>query len=177
MLISKSKALQCYTEWNHYSYVSCFFTWRTTLLWWIIDYSCYFIGEISRDKMFANFIPNMYFSCKNMVYPNLNFTQVCRNTHVLSHLTHYRTSKTGTHAHCYMRFWLVRAASEYMQHSRNAHHKLVLGLPHYTCGGTTGTVCCSWLSSLYAVMCIAWKSYWRSMVLPNMLGYPHVISG
>ena len=27
-----------------------------------------------------------------------------------------------------------------MQHMRDAHHKLPLGLPHYMCGVTTGTV-------------------------------------
>ena len=30
--------------------------------------------------------------------------------------------------------------SEYTQHRRHAHHELTLGLPHYTCDVTTGTV-------------------------------------
>ena len=52
----------------------------------------------------------------------------------------------------------------------NTHdtQELTLGLPHYTCGVTTGTVAvgneildeiqllCSWLASLYVVMSIAW---------------------
>ena len=41
--------------------------------------------------------------------------------------------------------------NEYTQYMRDARHKLALGLPHYTCGVTTGTVavgneiqlCCS----------------------------------
>ena len=31
-------------------------------------------------------------------------------------------------------------ASKHTRHMRNARHELVLGLPHYTCGVTTGTV-------------------------------------
>ena len=30
--------------------------------------------------------------------------------------------------------------SKHTQHKRDAHHELALGLPHYTCGVTTGTV-------------------------------------
>ena len=30
--------------------------------------------------------------------------------------------------------------SKHTQHTRDARHKLTLGLPHYTCGVTTGTV-------------------------------------
>ena len=30
--------------------------------------------------------------------------------------------------------------SKHTQHTRDAHHELALGLPHYTCGVTTGTV-------------------------------------
>ena len=30
--------------------------------------------------------------------------------------------------------------SKHMRHTRDARHKLALGLPHYTCGVTTGTV-------------------------------------
>ena len=31
-------------------------------------------------------------------------------------------------------------ACENMQQTRDAHHKLTLGLPHYTCGVVTGPV-------------------------------------
>ena len=30
--------------------------------------------------------------------------------------------------------------SKHTQHTRDARHELALGLPHYTCGVTTGTV-------------------------------------
>ena len=30
--------------------------------------------------------------------------------------------------------------SKHTRHTRDAHHELALGLPHYTCGVTTGTV-------------------------------------
>ena len=35
-----------------------------------------------------------------------------------------------------MRTW----ASEHTRHTKNARHELALGLSHYTCGVTTGTV-------------------------------------
>ena len=35
-----------------------------------------------------------------------------------------------------MRMW----DSKHTRHTRGACHKLALGLPHYTCGVTTGTV-------------------------------------
>ena len=35
-----------------------------------------------------------------------------------------------------MRMW----DSKHTQHMRDAHHELALGLLHYTCGVTTGTV-------------------------------------
>ena len=31
-------------------------------------------------------------------------------------------------------------ASELIQHRRDAHHEIALGLPHYTCGVATGIV-------------------------------------
>ena len=37
-------------------------------------------------------------------------------------------------------FGVRTRASEHTQHTRNAHHELALGLPHYTCHVTTGTV-------------------------------------
>ena len=63
---------------------------------------------------------------------------------------------------------------------RDAYHKLALGLPHYTCGVATGTVAVGWNSAdwllyNYVIMSIDSKSYWRVVVLLNMLGYPHVI--
>ena len=54
--------------------------------------------------------------------------------------------------------------SKHMKHTRVASHELALGLPHYTYGVTTNTVAvgneiqllCSWLTSLYVVISIAW---------------------
>ena len=37
-------------------------------------------------------------------------------------------------------FGVHTQANEYTQHTRDAHHKLALDLPHYTCGVATGTV-------------------------------------
>ena len=37
-------------------------------------------------------------------------------------------------------FGMCTWASEHTRHMRNACHELALGLPHYTCGVTTGTV-------------------------------------
>ena len=53
--------------------------------------------------------------------------------------------------------------SKHMRHTRDARHDLVLGLPHYSCSVTTGTVAvgneiqllCSQMASLYVVMGIA----------------------
>ena len=37
-------------------------------------------------------------------------------------------------------FGMRMRVSEHTQHMRNARHELALGLPHYMCGVTTGTV-------------------------------------
>ena len=37
-------------------------------------------------------------------------------------------------------FGVHTRASEHTRHTKNAHHELVLGLQHYTCGVTTGIV-------------------------------------
>ena len=46
----------------------------------------------------------------------------------------YNTSKTA------LDFSVRTRDSKHTRHTRDAHHKLALGLPHYTCGVTTGTV-------------------------------------
>ena len=52
-----------------------------------------------------------------------------------------KTSKTGMCMHSCTQFWHVCMwDSEHTRHRRDAHHELALGLPHYTCGVTTGTV-------------------------------------
>ena len=59
---------------------------------------------------------------------------------MIAHLTHVKLQRLAcarTVAHNFgMRTW----ASEYTRHTRNARDELALGLPHYTCGVTTGTV-------------------------------------
>ena len=59
---------------------------------------------------------------------------------VLARLTHVKLQKLAC-AHTVVRNFGVRTwVSEHTRHTRNARHELALGLPHYTCGVTTGTV-------------------------------------
>ena len=59
--------------------------------------------------------------------------------HMLARLTHAKLKKQLS-AHTVARdFGMHTRAKKYWQHTRYAGHKLVLGLPHYTCGITTGT--------------------------------------
>ena len=37
-------------------------------------------------------------------------------------------------------FDVCKQDSKHMRHTRDAHHELALGLPHYRCGVTTDTV-------------------------------------
>ena len=75
-----------------------------------------------------------------MVQLNLNFTHACRHTSVLARLTCVKLQKLTCARTVARNFGVCTWASEYTQHTRNACHKLALGLPHYTCGVTTGTV-------------------------------------
>ena len=58
---------------------------------------------------------------------------------MLARLTHAKLQKLAgacTVAHDFdVRTWY----SKHPRHTRDAHHKLAPGLPHYTCGVTTGT--------------------------------------
>ena len=57
-------------------------------------------------------------------------------------------------------FGICTRQGKHTRHIRDACHKLALGLPHYMCGVTTGTVAvgneiqllCCFLASLYVVM-------------------------
>ena len=65
-----------------------------------------------------------------------------RHTHVLAHLTHAKLQKLAC-AHTVARNCGVYTwDSEYMQHVRNAHHKLALGLSHVAVGNEI-QLCCS----------------------------------
>ena len=57
--------------------------------------------------------------------------------------THTHTCKTSKLAHAHIvacNFDVRMQDSKHMRHTRDAHHELALGLPHYKCGVTTGTV-------------------------------------
>ena len=59
---------------------------------------------------------------------------------VLAHLTSAKLQKLAC-AHTVARdFGMHTQESKHTQHMRDACHKLALGLPHYTCGVTTGTI-------------------------------------
>ena len=71
---------------------------------------------------------------------NLNFTHAFRYTRVLSRLTHAKLQKLVC-AHTVARNFGVRTwDSKHTRHMRDARHELALGLLHYMCGVTTGTV-------------------------------------
>ena len=75
-----------------------------------------------------------------MVQLNLNFTHACRYMHVLARLMHAKVKKLAC-AHIVAHDFGVRTRdSKHMRHSRDARHELSLGLPHYMCGVTIGTV-------------------------------------
>ena len=75
-----------------------------------------------------------------MVQLNLKFTHMCRHTCVLANLMHVKLQKLACVRTVARNFGVHTWASEHTRHMRNARHKLALGLPHYTCGVTTGTV-------------------------------------
>ena len=98
-----------------------------------------------------------------MVQLNLNFTHACRHTRVLARLTCAKLKKLECACTVAHDFGVHMRDSKHTQHTRVARHELTLGLPHYMCGVTTGTVAvgneiqllCSSLASLYVVMSIA----------------------
>ena len=76
----------------------------------------------------------------SMVQLNLNFIHMCKYTRVLACLTRAKLKKLAYVHTVACNFGVRMWNSEYMGHTRDVHHKLALGLPHYTCGVTTGTV-------------------------------------
>ena len=61
-------------------------------------------------------------------------------THVPAHLTRAKLkilvcARTVAHD-----FYVHTRDSKHTRHTRDTHYELALGLPHYTCGITTGTV-------------------------------------
>ena len=75
-----------------------------------------------------------------MVQLNSNFTHACRYMRVLVRLTCVKLQKLACARTVARDFGVCMRESKHTQHTRDARHKLTLGLPHYTCGVTTGTV-------------------------------------
>ena len=71
---------------------------------------------------------------------NLNFTHVCMYTRVLACLTHAKLQKLACANTVAGNFGMHTQDSKHMRHTKDARHELALGLAHYTCGVTTGTV-------------------------------------
>ena len=59
--------------------------------------------------------------------------------HMPARLTHARLKKQLSARTVARDFGMHTWANKYWQYTRYACHELVLGLPHYTCGITTGT--------------------------------------
>ena len=70
----------------------------------------------------------------------LNFTHACSYMCVLARLTHAKLQKLVCAPTVASDFGMRTRDSKHTQHTRDARHDLALGLPHYTCGVTTGTV-------------------------------------
>ena len=78
-----------------------------------------------------------YHACFFVCYSTAQFKVYTR---VLARLTCVKLQKLACARTVARNFGVCTWASEHTRHTRNAHHKLALGLPHYTCGVTTGTV-------------------------------------
>ena len=75
-----------------------------------------------------------------MVQLNLNFTHACRHTCVVTCLMCGILQKLECPCTVACNFGMCMRSSEHKRHAKVAHHKLTLGLPHRTCGVTTGTI-------------------------------------
>ena len=69
-----------------------------------------------------------------------NFTHACRYTRVLARLTCAKLKKLACAHTVAHDFGVHMPDSKYTRHTRDVHHKLTLGLPHYMCDVTTGKV-------------------------------------
>ena len=59
---------------------------------------------------------------------------------VFVHITHAKLQKMMRACTVAHDFGMCMQESKHTRHTNDACHKLTLGLPHYTCGVTTGTV-------------------------------------
>ena len=71
---------------------------------------------------------------------NLNFTHACRYTRVLARLMRAKLQKLACACTVARDFGVHTWESKRTRRTRDTRHELALGLPHYTCGITTGTV-------------------------------------
>ena len=83
---------------------------------------------------------------------------------MLARLTHAKLQKLACACTVACDFGMNTWDSKHTRHTRDAHHKLTLGLPHYTCDITIGTVAVAnekncfvadWLLYMYVVISIA----------------------
>ena len=73
---------------------------------------------------------------------NLNFTHTHAGIymHVLAHLMHAKLQKLACARTVACDFDVCTQESKHTRRTRDTSHKLTLGLPHYMCCVTTGTV-------------------------------------
>ena len=77
---------------------------------------------------------------QNTVQLNLYFTHTCRYMHVLARLMRAKLHKLACACTVARDFGVCMRDSKHTRHTRDACHELALGMPHYMCGVTTGTV-------------------------------------
>ena len=102
----------------------------------------------------------------------LNFMHTCQYIHVSAHLSCVKLNKLAYTCTVTCSFGMCAIASEYTWHTSDAHHRLALGLPHYTyvvwCTGTVDTYnidkemhqFCSWAPSN------SFCDWWNTWVCP-----------
>ena len=121
----------------------------------------------------------------HIVQLNLNFTHACGYMCVLARLTHAKLQKLACVCTFARNFGVRIWDSKHMWHTRDARHELALGLPHYTCGVTTGTVAVGNKYNCFEANWLLFMLWWASLENPieeawpcqNILGYPRVVSG
>ena len=89
---------------------------------------------ICRNMEILAFLRTRYGTAQFKVYTHMQ-ANACACTFNMC-----KTSKLACARTVALNFGMRTWASEHTRHTRNARHKLALGLPHYTCGVTTGTV-------------------------------------
>ena len=109
--------------------------WAGAIIYYFVK-DCYHI----KDKCCISSCAYKCIKQLHTVELNLNFAHACRYTHVLACLTRAKLQKLACARIITCNFGVYKWDSKHMRHTRDARHELALGLPHYTCGVTTGTV-------------------------------------